>query len=85
MRTGTEKAEKKANRRIGFLRLAMVASTTAVLIALGMGVAYVNAPVEGHRCSVPNATTRDAAGRVMWCNPTTSGSQGLVWQYPSGS
>ncbi len=78
-------AEKKANRKLGYLRLAMVASATAVLIALGMGVAYVNIPSAGHPCSVRNATTRDAAGRTMWCNPATSGGEGVVWQYASGA
>ena len=37
-------AEKNANRKIGYLRLATISSTTAVLIALGMGVANINAP-----------------------------------------
>lgn len=74
-------AEKKANRKIGYLRLAMVSSATAVLVAIGIGIAHVNAPAAGHACSVPNATARDAAGRTMWCNPTTSGNQGVIWQH----
>ena len=78
-------AEKNANRKIGYLRLATVSSTTAVLIALGMGVAHTNAPAAGHPCFVRNATTRDAAGRTIWCNPTTSGSQDVVWRYAPGS
>ncbi len=77
-------AEKKANRKLGFLRLAMVSSVTAVLIALGMGVAYVNIPSAGHPCSVRNATTRDAAGRTMWCNPAADGEV-VVWQYAQAS
>lgn len=76
-------AEKKANRRIGYLRLAMVSTVTAVLVAIGMGTAYLNAPAAGHRCSVPNATTRDAHGRTMWCNP--AGAQGVVWRYAPAS
>lgn len=78
-------AQKKANRKIGYLRLAMVSTVTAVLVAIGMGVACLTAPSAGHRCSVPNATARDAAGRTMWCNPTTSGNQGVVWQYAPAS
>ncbi len=77
-------AETKANRKLGFLRLAMVSSATAVLVALGMGVAYVNTPSAGHACSVRNATTRDAAGRTMWCNPGTGG-EGVVRQYAQAS
>jgi len=78
-------AEKKANRKIGFLRLAMVSSATAVLIALGLVVAYLNTPAAGHPCSVRNATIRDAAGRLMWCNPTMAASHDTVWQYAPGS
>jgi|GraSoiStandDraft_8_1057269.scaffolds.fasta_scaffold811624_1 hypothetical protein len=78
-------AEKKANRKLGYVRLVIVSSTTAVLIALGLGVAYVNAPSAGHPCGAPNATSRDSAGRTMWCNPTMSGNQDMVWQYASGS
>lgn len=77
-------AEKKANRKLGFLRLAMVSSVTAVLVALGMGVAYLNVPSAGHPCSVRNATARDAAGRTMWCNPGADG-EGVVWQYAQAS
>ncbi len=78
-------AEQKANRKLGYLRLAMVSSATAVLIALGMGAAYVNTPSAGSPCLVRNATTRDAAGRTMWCNPAPSGGGGVVWQYAAGS
>ena len=78
-------AEKKVNRKIGFLRLAMVSSATAVLIALGLVVAYLNTPAAGHPCSVRNATIRDAAGRLMWCNPTMAASHDTVWQYAPGS
>ena len=27
------------------------------------------------------ATTQDANGRTMWCNPTMTGDHSLVWQY----
>ena len=77
-------AEKKANRKRGFLLLAMVSSATAILIALGMGVAYVNTPSAGQPCSVRNAAIRDAAGRTMWCNPG-AGGEGVVWQYAQAS
>jgi hypothetical protein len=78
-------AEKKANRKIGYLRLALVSSATAVLVALGLVVAYLNTPAAGHPCSVRNATIRDAGGRVMWCNPTVAASHDTVWQYPASS
>lgn len=78
-------AEKKANRKLGFLRLAMVSSATAIIIAIGMAVAYFNLPAAGHPCSVRNATARDAAGRTMWCNPTAEASRDAVWQYAPGA
>jgi hypothetical protein len=74
-------AEQKADRKIGYLRLAVVTATTAVLVGLGMGIAYANAPSAGDHCSVRNATTHDAAGHIMWCNPTLSGSHEVVWQH----
>jgi Na+/H+-dicarboxylate symporter len=77
-------AEKKAHRKVGYLRLAMVSATTAVLVALGLTVAYFNMPSAGHPCSVRNATTNDSAGRTMWCNPTSTDSRDLVWQYRAG-
>ncbi|OBH05520.1 MULTISPECIES: hypothetical protein [unclassified Mycobacterium] len=78
-------AEQKANRKLGYLRLAMVSSVTAVLIALGMGAAYISTPSAGQLCSDRNASTRDAAGRTMWCNPSTSSGGAAVWQYAAGS
>ncbi|OBI19393.1 hypothetical protein A5712_19370 [Mycobacterium sp. E2327] len=78
-------AEKKANRKLGFLRLAMVSSATAIIIAIGMAVAYFNLPAAGHPCSVRNATARDAAGHTMWCNPTTAAGHDAVWQYAPGA
>ena len=78
-------AEKKADRKTVYLRLAMVSATTAVLVGLGMGVAYFNAPSAGQPCSVRNATTHDSAGRTMWCNPTMAASHDVVWQYAPGS
>lgn len=77
-------AEKKANRKLGFLRLAMVSSATAIIIAIGMAAAYFNLPAAGQPCSVRNATARDAAGRTMWCNPTMAGHD-AVWQYAPGA
>lgn len=77
--------DKRADKKVGYLRLAMVSSTTAVLVALGMGVAYANAPSAGDHCSVRNATAHDAAGRIMWCNPTVSGNHDVVWQFAPAS
>jgi hypothetical protein len=82
MRTASE---QRANRKTGYLRLAMVSATTAVLVGLGMGVAYANAPSVGGACSVRNATAHDAAGRTMWCNPTPGGGKQAVWQYAQAS
>lgn len=72
---------KKANRKLGFLRLAMVASTSAIIIAIGMALVYLNLPTVGHPCSVRNATAPDAAGRTMRCTPTMAEGNDAVWQY----
>jgi hypothetical protein len=78
-------AENEASdKRLGYIRLAMVSSVTAAFVGLGIGVAYAAAPAPGDVCSLRNATTHDAKGHTMWCNPTT-GTQGLVWKYPAGS
>ncbi|OBI46361.1 hypothetical protein A5706_29860 [Mycobacterium sp. E796] len=78
-------AEKKADRKLGFLRLAMVSSATAIIIAIGMAIAYFNLPTAGQACSVRNATARDAAGRTMLCNPTMAAGHYAVWQYAPGA
>ncbi len=82
---GSAAEKKTTSKKIGYLRLAMVSSTTAVIVVLGIGVAYANAPSAGQPCSVRNATTRDTNGRTMWCNPMMTGTHGLVWQYAPGS
>ncbi|MCV7411628.1 hypothetical protein AWC05_16065 [Mycobacterium florentinum] len=56
-----------------------LASSTA--IAFGAGTAYGQAPAPGDSCTVLHATTQDANGRTMWCNPTMTGNHSLVWQY----
>jgi hypothetical protein len=50
-------------------------------IAFGAGSGYAQAPSPGDSCTVLNATTQDANGRTMWCNPTMTGNHSLVWQY----
>jgi len=72
---------KKSNRKLGFLRLAMVASASAIIIAIGMAVVYLNLPTVGHPCSVRNTTAPDAAGRTMRCTPTMAEGHDAVWQY----
>lgn len=73
------------DKRIGYLRLAIVAVTTAGLVALGMGIGIAHRPFEGRPCSVRNATSADASGRTLWCNPTMTGNHDVVWQYASAS
>ncbi|OBJ48684.1 hypothetical protein [Mycobacterium sp. 1423905.2] len=45
------------------------------------GVAAADTPAAGDSCTVFHATTEDANGRTMWCNPTMTGNHSLVWQY----
>lgn len=75
-------ADKRTNdRRLGRLRLFLVAAATAGLVGLGIGVAYLNRPAVGRPCSVPNATVRGATGVTMSCTPALNGNREAVWRY----
>jgi hypothetical protein len=69
---------RATDKRIGYLRLAVVAVTTAGLVGLGIGIGYANRPFEGRSCSVRNATSYDATGRIVWCDPTMTGNHDVV-------
>lgn len=68
-------------------RLRFAASATITALALLAGafptspVARADAPGPGDSCPSLHATTDDANGRTMWCNPTMTGAHNLVWQY----
>jgi hypothetical protein len=64
-------------RKLRFVVLAMI---MLAMIAV-TGVARADAPAPGDACTALHATTRDANGRMMWCNPTMTGDHSLVWQY----
>ncbi|AGZ50181.1 hypothetical protein PJK45_24310 [Mycobacterium kansasii] len=51
------------------------------IVVAGGGIAAAQAPSPGDSCTVLHATTQDASGRTMWCNPTMTGDHSLVWQY----
>ena len=72
-------------RRLRFLVLAMIAAVSPIAFVVASEVAdpvaKADAPSPGDSCTVLRATTQDANGRTMWCNPTTTGNHGLVWQY----
>jgi hypothetical protein len=72
-------------RRLRFLLPAMIAAVSPVACLLTSGVAdpvaKAEAPSPGDSCTVFHATTQDANGRTMWCNPTMTGNHSLVWQY----
>lgn len=59
-------------------RLRFVISAAAVAV---VAASYAQAPAPGDSCSSLHATTQDANGRTMWCNPTMTGDHSLVWQY----
>ncbi len=61
--------------------LAAVAATFPIAFGAGGGVALADVPGPGDSCTVLHATTKDANGRTMWCNPTMTGAHLLVWQY----
>ncbi|SPM31138.1 hypothetical protein [Mycobacterium terramassiliense] len=64
--------------RLRFLVAALIA---AVASMAGGGVARADSPAPGDSCTALHATTHDANGRTMWCNPTMTGDHSLVWQY----
>lgn len=53
----------------------------AVAFVVGSPSAQAQTPSPGDSCTVLHATTQDAEGKTMWCNPTMTGSHSLVWQY----
>jgi poly(3-hydroxybutyrate) depolymerase len=61
--------------------LAIFAAVAPIASVAGGGVAEAQAPSPGDSCTVLDATTQDAYGRTMWCNPTMTGNHSLVWQY----
>ena len=67
--------------RLRFVVLATIAVVFPIAFAVGGGVARADAPAPGDTCTVLNATTHDVNGRMMWCNPTMTGTHTLVWQY----
>ena len=67
--------------RLRFLTLAMITAVSPIAVVAGGGVAHAQAPAPGDSCTVLHATTQDANGRMMWCNPTMTGNHSLVSQY----
>jgi hypothetical protein len=55
----------------------VISAAALAVVAAG----YAQAPAPGDSCSALHATTQDANGRTMWCNPTMTGDHSLVWQY----
>jgi hypothetical protein len=66
--------------RLRFL-ISASALVTVTAGSFGAGTAYGQAPAPGDPCPALHATTQDANGRTMWCNPTMTGDHSLVWQY----
>jgi hypothetical protein len=67
--------------RIRFVVLATITAVSLITFAAAGGIAHAQAPSPGDSCTVLHATTQDANGRTMWCNPTMTGNHSLVWQY----
>ncbi|MGB9306820.1 MAG: hypothetical protein WCB92_25035 [Mycobacterium sp.] len=67
------------------LLVAAVGAAAGIVVAGPIGamvpIANADAPSPGDSCTVLHATTQDANGRTMWCNPMMTGTHGLVWQY----
>ena len=67
--------------RLHVLGPASVLAVVACAAAVTSPVARADVPGPGDSCTVLHATTHDATGRMMWCNPTMTGAHSLVWQY----
>lgn len=68
-------------RRVRYLTWAIVTTAAPIAFIAGSGSAQAQAPSPGDSCTVLHATTQDANGQTMWCNPTMTGNHSLVWQY----
>ena len=71
-------------RKLRFLVFAMIAAGSAIVFQVSGSadpVAQARGAEPGDSCTVLHATTVDADGRTMWCNPTMTGAHSLVWQY----
>jgi len=64
-----------------FAVLAMITAISPIAVVAGGGVAQARGAQPGDSCTVLHATTVDADGQTMWCNPTMTGNHSLVWQY----
>ncbi|OBH44035.1 hypothetical protein [Mycobacterium mantenii] len=69
------------------MRLMLVSITTAGLIGLGVGVgvASLDRPLAGRRCSGPDVTTHDATGLTLSCGPAAGDNREAVWQHAPAS
>jgi len=67
--------------RLQWIAGAGIAAGSTIAIVAGAGAAGADVPGPGQTCTVLHATTQDANGRTMWCNPTMTGGHLLVWQY----
>jgi hypothetical protein len=73
--------EMSIMRRLRFLVSAMITAASPIAFVVTSAVAEAQAPSPGDSCTALHATTQDANGRTMWCNPTMTGNHSLVWQY----
>jgi hypothetical protein len=64
-----------------FTRIAVAASLGLAALGVASGIARADEPSPGDFCAVLHATTADANGDTMWCNPMMTGTHALVWQY----
>jgi hypothetical protein len=71
--------------RLRFALLATVAAVSPAALLAGAAVlspiVRADAPGAGESCTKLHATAKDVNGRTLWCNPTMTGAQILVWQY----
>jgi hypothetical protein len=68
----------KVGRVVSAGIVAAVAPIVSIVAAAG---AQADPPGPGDPCPELHATTTDAQGKTMWCNPMMTGTHGLVWQY----
>ncbi|MGB6208605.1 hypothetical protein, partial [Mycobacterium sp.] len=60
---------------------AVVIAVVPIGLVVAGGVAQADWPAPGDPCPELHATTTDAQGKPMWCNPMMTRTHDFVWQY----
>ncbi|WP_445163916.1 hypothetical protein ACTXG5_12355 [Mycobacterium sp. Dal123C01] len=67
--------------RLRYVVLAIITAASPITFIAAGGVANAAPHSPGQPCSGLHATTQDANGRTMWCEPPGPEFNVLLWQY----